>query len=77
MARTTYEIKTELRPCVCKVNGSWTKALFHGWIKGKPEECPIALVELPNGFMGKANYDEFYFLDGEEKFSEYCWVKHE
>ena len=75
MAKTTYEIKTELRPCVCMVRGKWVKALFHGWIKGDPEQCPFALVELSDGFMGKASYDEFYFLDSKEKFSGYYWER--
>lgn len=77
MAKTTYEIKTELRPCVCMVKGKWVKALFHCWIKGEYEQVPLALVELPDGFMGKASYDNFYFLDSIGKFSEYCLDKGE
>lgn len=73
MSKTAYEIKTELRPCVCKINGSWVKSLFHGWMRESNDSFIYALVELSNGFMGKAKYDEFYFLDSRGKFSEYSF----
>ena len=47
MSKTAYEIKTELRPCVCKVNGNWVKALFHGWIKGDPSNVLSLWLNFP------------------------------